>query len=372
MSDRPHAAFLIPHPYVDSLACFRELIRAVAADGWHVDLFTTPSSAHPPPFFEAGDVRVHALDRSKLGTVRLIAALAAHRPRYRWLFAVPQWALHYAAAAAAVGRIPLACVSDEMSADAEATTPAQRLWRDRECRAHRRCAFTIALSEARGEFVRRENRLGPAHQIYVVPNAAPGPAVRLPSRYYQDTLAIPADRFVVLHAGSWWWRDRFAAIEDIAKRWHDDAVLVFQGRMRDDSIVDPGDSHIRFSTAMLPSTLLDYATSSAHAGLALYDPATANHREVGTASGKIALYMKNALPVITTDQPSLRWIEREGCGVCISDLSQIGDAIRRIRADYAGYVQRVTRAYGEHFDFSRALAPVLERMRAGIDRAAVA
>src|SRR5262245_20291094 len=33
-------AFVIPHPYVDALACFREPIRLLADEGWEIDLYT--------------------------------------------------------------------------------------------------------------------------------------------------------------------------------------------------------------------------------------------------------------------------------------------------------------------------------------------
>lgn len=364
MSRAREAAFVIPHPYVDSLACFREPIRAMAQAGWRIDLFTVPSSIHPPPVFGTENVRVRPLELTRGGTARLIAALVAHRPRYQWIVAVPQWSLYYAGLAASLARIPLVCISDEMSAEAEATTDQQRRWKRRERRAHQQCAFTIALSAARGAFIREENQLPDDHPILVVPNSAPGPAIRLPSHYYQDTLDIAFDKFVVLHAGSWWWKLKFAAVEDVAKDWCSDTVLAFQGRVIDRSLVPPDHPNIRFGSTLLPSTLLDYAVSSAHAGLALYDSATANHREVGTASGKIALYMKNALPVVTMAQPSLAWIEREGCGVCIDDVREIGDAVRRIRSDYDGCVANVKRCYDEYFGFDRAFAPVLARLEA--------
>jgi hypothetical protein len=358
------AAFVIPHPYVDSLACFREPIRAMAQAGWRIDLFTVSSSIHPPPIFDTENVRVRPLERTRSGTLGLIASLVTHRPAYRWIFAVPQWSLHYAGMAASLGSIPLVCISDEIAVESEAATDQEREWKNRERRAHQKCAFTIALSADRGAVIRKENHLPDDHPIMVVPNSAPGPSVRLRSHYYQDTLDIACDKFVVLHAGSWYWKLKFGAIEETARHWSQEVVLAFQGRVRDRHLVPAHHSNIRFGTTLLPSTLLDYAVSSAHVGLALYDSATVNHREIGTASGKIALYMKNALPVITTAQPSLAWIEREGCGVAIEDVGEIGDAVRRIRADYDHCVTNVKRCYDEYFNFSRAFTPVLARLEA--------
>ncbi len=235
----------------------------------------------------------------------------------------------------------------------------------RERRAHRRCAFTIALSDARGAYIRTENQLGADHEIFTVPNSAPGPAVRVRSHFYQDVLNLPPDRFLVLHSGSWWWQIHFSSIADVVRDWPADEELVFQGRLMKHFGNEEPPPRMHVSPAILPSGLLDYATSSAHVGLALYAATTANQSEIGTASGKIALYMKNTLPVVTTAQPSLSWIEEEGCGVCVQDVRDIAAAIARIRSRYDEYSANAARAYDRHFDFTTAFARVLERLDRG-------
>lgn len=286
-----------------------------------------------------------------------------HAPAYRWVFAVPQWALHYAGIAARLARIPIVCISDELTPESEAVSAQQREWKRRERRDHQRCAFTIALGDRRAAFIRDENRLGPDHPIYVVPNAAPGPARRLVSHYYQDTLGIAADARVLLYAGSWWWKDRFAGLVDAAAQWDARMVLVFQGRIRQHLTAGRQHPNLRYSTAVLPSGLIDYAASSANIGLALYDPGTVGHREIETASGKIGLYLKNALPVVVSALPSLEWVEREGCGICVGDVTEIGAACDRIWNDYERYVRNVVRFYDDALDFRKRFAPVLARLR---------
>ncbi len=352
------AAFVIAHPYVDAIACFREPIKRLADEGWQVDLYTTLSPVHPPPAFKCDNVRLRPIEITRAGAVRLVADLAWGRPKYDWIFAVPQWSLHYAGIAASLGRIPLVCISDELKADCEATTGDTRRWRERERRAHQRCVFTIALTEERAAFVRSENRLGSDHEILVVPNAAPGPAERLPSHYYQDTLDIPPDKCVLLHAGSWWWKVGFGGIEDEARRWSNGNVLVFQGRLLNHFAGAASHPNLRFAPTVLPSDLLDYAVSSAHIGLALYDTSTMNNRMLGAASGKVTLYMKNALPVILPRHPSFDWIEREGCGVLVDELAGLDDAVARIRADYDRYVSNVKRYYDAKLDFTKYFRPV--------------
>jgi hypothetical protein len=356
------AAFVIPHPYVDALACFREPIKRLADEGWLIDLFTTLSSQHCPPFFHRENVRVREIELTRAGAARLVGNLICNRPKFDWLFAVPQWSLHYASIASALAGIPMACISDELKAEAEATSADRARWKRRERRAHQRCAFTIAFSHERASFIRSENQLDSDHPIVIVPNSAPGPARRLVSRYYQDALAIPCDRPVLLHAGSWWWKLQFGEVEDVARLWSDPTVLVFQGRIQNHFPASAAHPNLRFSSTVLPSEFLDYAVSSAHVGLALYDTKIANDRLMGTASGKVMVYLKNQLPVIALKHPSFDWIGREGCGLCVDALSDIGAATGRICREYPRYAANVRRVYDEQLDFTRNFEPVMALM----------
>jgi len=355
------AAFVIPHPYVDALACFREPIALLADEGWHVDLYTTLSPMHPAPFFGRENVRLIPLEMSRPGVVTLIRQLTRRRPKYRWIVTVPQWGLHYAGLAARFAGIPLGCISDELRSDAEATTSEQKRWKARERRAHQRCKWTIALSPERADFIREENRLGAPHRIFVVPNAQPGSAERLASRYYPDVLGLPPAARVLLHAGSLWWSAANELVE-AAQGWAGDWVVVFQGRLAMPRNGWRDTSHIRRSEQVLPASLLDYATSSASIGLALYDASKVNNRLMSTASGKVALYMKNALPVIATDQSGFAWLERERCGVCVSSVQEIPAAADRIWRDYDAYAGNVRRYYDSQMEFEKHFRPVAEMM----------
>jgi len=103
---------------------------------------------------------------------------------------------------------------------------------------------------------------------------------------------------------------------------------VFQGRLPTQMRTRESRGAVWFSPATLPASLLDHAISSAHIGLALYDDRRANDRLMGTASGKLCLYMKNALPVITTRLACFDWVEREGCGVRVRTTDEIPNAAR--------------------------------------------
>ncbi len=362
MSATRHAAFVIPHPYVDALACFREPIRLLAREGWAIDLYTSLSPQHPAPFFGLDNVRLIPIVVSPSGAVRLVTALMMHRPTYHAIVTVPQWGLHYAGIAARLAGIPMGCISDEIKTDAEAVSDRQRRWRDRERRAHRRCRWTIALSAERADFVRQENDLGEAHRIFVVPNAEAGESHRVPSRYFHEALALPPDARVLLHAGSLWWQGTADLIER-ARGWNDDWTVVFQIRLAGAGR-PAAPPCIRFSEEVLPARLLNHAVSSATIGLALYDAQSTNNRLMGSASGKVSLYMRNTLPVIATRAGGFEWLEHEGCGVCIDDVSEIPAGADRIWREYGRYVANVKRCYDRSFEFTKHFRPVADFMRA--------
>jgi hypothetical protein len=356
-----HVAFVVPHPYVDALACFREPIQYLADEGWRVDLYTVLSSAHPVPFFGRGDVRIVPITVSRPGVVALVARLALHRPKYRCIVTVPQWGLHYSAVASRLAGVPMGCISDELKSGAEAVSAEARRWKDRERRAHQRCAWTIALSSERADFIRAENGLPPDHPVFVVPNAKPGGSRRMASHYFHDVLGLEPRQRVLLHAGSLWWSGT-AALADAARSWPGDWVVVFQVRLADRTEACRDSAQVRFAPTVLPAALLDFAVSSASIGVALYDTAIANNRLMGTASGKVLLYMKNGLPVIATRAGGFEWLEREQCGVCVSGVDEIRAAADRIWADYDRFSCNVRRCYDESFEFGRRFAPVARLM----------
>jgi hypothetical protein len=358
---QPSVAFVIPHPYVDALACFREPIGYLADAGWHVDLFTTLSPMHPAPFFGRESVRLVPLEMSRGGALTLVKQLVTRRPKYRAIVTVPQWGLHYCAIAARLGGIVLGCISDELRIEGEARSDAERRWKERERRAHAQCAWTMALSTDRADLVRRENRLPDDHPIFVVPNVGRGPARRTRSCYFQDALGLEADARILLHAGSLWWT-RAAELAERAAGWTNDLTVVFQTRFVPSSNGHRDSARVRYAPGVLPSALLDYAVSSASIGLALYDSSNANNRTMGTASGKVGLYMKNLLPVIATHDGGFEWLEREGCGVCVDGPDDIPAAAARIWDGYADYCRRVEAYFNGSMSFEPRFKPVADML----------
>lgn len=353
MKNRMHVAFVISRPYVGAFPCYREPIRFLADRGVKVDVYATLSDMNPPPVFLHDNIHLALFTISRFGVVELIWKLATHRPKYDWIFAVPQWDVYFAQKAASLAAIPVVYISDELYLEEEATTDLQRKWKKRERKAHAKCAFTISYSPELAEFIRVENQLPEGHEVYAVRATSPGPAERKRSRYYQDKLGIPEENFVLLYAGSWWWRKFFPDLEKILASVGDGVDIVFDGRYVDSSTKRLTSKNIHCCNTVASDDVLNDVVSSAHVGLALYQDTPISSKLICTGSGKLSLYMKNGLPVIITYQDAFRWIEDEGCGVCIGSVEEIPDALAKIRMNYDWYVSNVVRYYSEVLEFGR-------------------
>jgi hypothetical protein len=358
---RRAVAFVVHHAYSDALACYREPMRYYAEAGWEVDLYLGMSAQHPAPSFPEGNVRLRPIEVTPAGALHLLTQLVRQGRRYSVVFCAPSWALHWATKAAALTGTPIAYISDEIVVDRELSTPSQHRWKARERAAHHRCAFTIALSKERADYLRQLHHLSDGHPMFVVPNASPGPAHRLNSRYYRDRLALSDSRTIALHAGGMGWAPLADLIVE-ASHWSGPTApaLVCQGRLPSQMAGRVARGTVYYAPESLPSSLLDYAASSADVGLALYDDHKENDRLMGTASGKLCLYLKNGLPVVTTRLPCFAWVETHGCGVRAASVRDIRAAIDSVRAEHGRLSVAATRYYNEHLDFRTTFRPVAD------------
>ena len=87
--------------------------------------------------------------------------------------------------------------------------------------------------------------------------------------------------------------------------------------------------------------------ASAHIGLAWYSISELDFRalNMGLAAGKIGAYLKCGLPVIAPKIDSLSYIEEYRCGILVSDISAIPDAISIIDDNYSDYRSSAFKCY---------------------------
>jgi glycosyltransferase involved in cell wall biosynthesis len=106
-------------------------------------------------------------------------------------------------------------------------------------------------------------------------------------------------------------------------------------------------------------------TAGANVGHALYDPIHINNVHITTASNKIMEYMAAGLPLLVSDQPTLRaFVEKHQCGLAANETSpeSIAAAVNTLLGDLPsaeamGKAARV--AFEQEFCYERQFAPVL-------------
>jgi len=228
-------------------------------------------------------------------------------------------------------------------------------WFERKC--NRKAVLTLIQDEARAQLLCQDNHI-PLSRMALIPCGVMGPSFAQQTDYLRQKYGISANKKILLYAGKIAHWARIAELAQQVEHWPDGWVLVIHGfpavgqyveEIR--HVVSASSGRLVLSTEMLPQDQFESLLSSADMGIALYEDQGANFRHTGSASHKLALYLKCGLPVITSDFPSLRQIiEGYGCGVCVSDESQVILAAGQIMADYQRFRTNVRKCFNEHFD----------------------
>lgn len=103
---------------------------------------------------------------------------------------------------------------------------------------------------------------------------------------------------------------------------------------------------------------------SADIGLCWYKDVSPNFTTAGRSSGKIPLYLKFGLPVITNNYEScISAIEKTGCGVCIDDFDKVPEAVDKIMADYESYSANAVKEYDRTYKFENYAENLLKFLK---------
>jgi glycosyltransferase involved in cell wall biosynthesis len=245
-------------------------------------------------------------------------------------------------------------------------------WLERVC--NRSCRFTIVQDEDRARLLMAENHI-PQSQVVLVPNSFLGPPTKRKTVYLYQKLGIPADKKIILHAGSLQHWTMALELVEAAHDWPDEWALVLQSRQHlgtgeyDICLRSKIDSqHVFLCGDPVPSREMSDLVASGDIGVALYRTGPshvlgANQLWAGLGSGKIASYLHHGLPVVTVNFPSLtQLVEGCACGKVVPDAGAVGRAIAEILADYPTYSANALCCYQERFDFEQAFEQVLQRL----------
>ncbi len=358
--------------YVDAHYCFREMAVQFLENEWEVDLYVSFDTTHMVPTFNSGHVRIFFIDHSKRGLSKLLLKIGLGR--YQAIVATPQWALYWAAKIGRFCGIPVVCLSDEVYAwnkknwsIAQKISRGQAKWKKREAWAHRQCVMTVALGEERFQLVKNENQLSDDHSYVIVPNAPAGRANKLASSYYREILGISKEKVVLLHSGGLGWTLLRPLIQ-VSDQWGGELTLALQGRFKDTRDLGLPKENVKLSSIVLPSELMKYATSSADIGLLLYNRDHAEEARNGNTAGKLGLYLSCGLPVICCNLDVFRWVDKEKCGVWISHVSEIQEAVRKIMNSYETYQKNAIRIFNDQYEYTKHFDIFLKKLENFMDK----
>ncbi|MFK8184199.1 MAG: hypothetical protein AB8B99_12565 [Phormidesmis sp.] len=355
-------ALFFDRPYIDAHFCFREMVIHFLDSGWQVDLYMPFSLTHPLPSLRHEHLSVNLYQRSRYKLLKLLRQLSCwgSSHKYQAIIATPQWALYWAARVGKLFNIPIICLSDEVYTHQKVQwSIAQKnlseadavKWKHREAWANQQCLFTIALSKERFKLTKKENCLPDDHPCIVTPNA-PAKQSSIESSFYRETLNISENQSILLHSGSGAW----SLIDSVlaqASEWSQSIHVVLQGRYRGTLSGKQQAENISISPWVLPAEMMHYATSSADIGLMLYNRNDPEESRNGGTAGKLGLYLSCGLPLICCNIESLRWVDKEGCGCWIEDVTAIPAAVEKIMNNYDEYSQNSQRIYLERFEYSK-------------------
>jgi hypothetical protein len=419
-------ALVYPRASIDTVPTLVGAVEQFAASGYEVDVFTYVQAGQPAPEFGSGRVRLRSLgidglaDHSTARLRRLVkragwlpsAARAPLARGYQALGAGLTGGSRLAArargamlATRARGEVagaaepytcvigvdpdglalahtlahgaPLGYVSLELLLSREVGTAAETQLKAHERELSRQAAFVVIQDEARARLLADDNGLA-ADRLVLVPNAPPGPARRQPTRFWHARFDLPADARVVIHSGS---LGDWTGIEDIVASvpgWPEPWLLVIHTRYDAESSdyvqtlrtrADP--RRVRFSLKPVRRQDYDALIDGSDVGLAFYVSTGAssftgsNVETIGLSSGKLAYYLRAGLPVIVNRAASISSsIESCGAGVAVAHARAIGDALRRLTADYEAMSGRACAFFEEQLDFRPAFAEVVRRVDA--------
>lgn len=310
-------ALLFDRTYIDAQHCFIELASQLAENGYGVDLYMVNSPYNTQPFFENKNIRILPFPLSKFERAEywLKVHYSADR-RYKAIIGTPIAGIWLAYRTAKIQHIPYYYLADELVEHILANNPEKERAKleERNYKANRHAAATIALGEERYQVQRTLHRIDYPHDYMVIPNAPAGDAIRLRSNYFRDIFNIEDRKPILLFAGTLNWHLAKKIYEETKTYGDREYHLIFQTRTT--GLMGENDHpFIKVSTRPIPSSMMNYAVSSTDIGLALYDKHSGHETNNGFTGGKIGTYLKNQLALIAGSAENLKLFEAEGVGV---------------------------------------------------------
>lgn len=377
----PRCLLLQFWPDMDTNPVLMGLVRGLAARGVSIDLAMESRKHYLPPALPAG-VRVHPVPAWREATPDLDRLLDEQGP-FDLVLAVDQPGM--VALAPLLDRLaaPLVFLCFEIFFEDEVRRwcgPEDLELLRLERQASRRAALVVVQDETRAGLLVTEHGLAP-ERLACLP-VAPGDLLPgfADSDWLRRRFAIPADRRILLHTGSF---DAWTAGEELlaaAEHLPPDWTLVIHSRQRPipgsflSQALDAAPSdRVVFSVEPLPFDQYPALVASCDAALVLYKTREhkclgKNIRHIGLSSGKFSYACCLGKPVVSNDVGDYRRIfAAEGCGAIWEELSDsrgLGRVLEQITPQLPAMGHQSRKFFLDHLNLDCKLPPVLERIAA--------
>ncbi len=355
-------ALFFDRTYVDAHFCFTELARHLAKNEFQVDLFHLSNPYNLAPNFFEPNISVRQFPQGKLEKlVFTYRRWFTDELKYDAIIGTP---IHGAVLGCRLAKeqgVPFFYLADEIF---DPLTRYHKLenWgkaKSLDKKANQSALASIVLGEDRFTYQKKVNSLSDSHRHFLIPNSPSGEVKKLQSHYFRDVFEIRDEKPIVLFIGTLNWNLARTIYEETREYKDKDYHLVFHGRTQGLMAQNKPHPFIKVSKEPLPSSLLNYAISSADLGLVLYDQSIPQESNNGWTGGKIGTYFKNGLPVIAGNLDSFRQFETNGVGAFWDGKTELDLMIKSTLAKTDFLQKNIPAFYNLHYRYEKFFAPFL-------------
>jgi glycosyltransferase involved in cell wall biosynthesis len=238
--------------------------------------------------------------------------------------------------------------------------------------SYRQANLIITMDQPHADFIVSETGVS-SECIVTAPVTLQGPSHYRPSISLRRKLELNSDAILILHAGGIGAAQASIPLAEVARCWPSHWHLVFHAHcdMSNEEyyrnfvkLIDTV-PRVHLNAQSVSPDRLDDLISNADIGLGWYDRELLGYRAdlLGLAAGKIGRYLRNGIPVVVKNLPTIRsYVERYSCGICVDEVDEIGPAIATILSDHNIYSKNALRCYEEVWRPDRHLYNIRKRL----------